>query len=120
MPADFAFAVDAKFWRFLKASSLPWMAVGLLVVLGIVVITWVRKRYRDREDREAAMQQMLLQFREIKREGDLTDEEYRSIKNRLVEQIGKPSRDKSGENPQSAEKTAQPVADKQDDGGDAH
>lgn len=112
----FVFAFDARFWSFLKASALPWLTVIVLLLLGIAILSWVRKRYRDHEDRAADMERMLLQFRDLKREGDLSDEEYRSIKNRLVEQIGKPSRDKSPETAKAIEDTAAPPAQRNGDG----
>lgn len=45
---------------------------------------------RDGEDNAAAEQMMLTQYTEMHRDGDLSEEEYRSIKGRLLERLGDP------------------------------
>lgn len=52
----------------------------------------IRSRYRDNEDPAAAEQQMLAQIRDLHRQGDLSEDEYRSIKGRLVKRLGDVSR----------------------------
>ncbi|MEZ6045561.1 MAG: hypothetical protein R3C11_08285 [Planctomycetaceae bacterium] len=59
----------------------------LLAVIGMIwVIIQLRTRLRDDTDRMADHWQLLQQMQEMHREGDLTEEEYRSIKGRLISQ----------------------------------
>ena len=44
---------------------------------------------RENEDRHVDTSELLLQFSEMRREGDLTDDEFRSIKKRLVDPTDK-------------------------------
>lgn len=71
------------------------IAAGLAVVLAISVwlIVRIRARYWGLEDPTAAETEMLLQLGELRREGQLTEEEYRSIKGRLVARIGESLRE---------------------------
>jgi hypothetical protein len=66
------------------------IAAALAVVLGISVwlVLRIRSRYWGPEDPTEAENQMLLQLGDLRREGQLTEEEYRSIKGRLVARIG--------------------------------
>lgn len=68
-------------------AGLWWLLVLVLILVGIWVIVMIRSRYRGREDHAATAHLMLSQLGELHREGDLTDDEFRSIKNRLINQI---------------------------------
>jgi hypothetical protein len=77
-------------WKLLDASAGEW--IGFLAALaGIVFLLWlalrVRSWFRGGEDPAETEQQMLTQMGNLYRQGDLTDEEYRSIKSRLVERL---------------------------------
>lgn len=61
------------------------LIVALCVLVGLVV--WIRSWFRDREDTEADTHRMLTQFGDLRREGDLTEEEYRSIKQQLIRRL---------------------------------
>lgn len=63
--------------------------VGLLVVigLGLWAVSWIRSRLADDEGSSAEDHRLLTQIADLKEQGDLTEEEYRSIKGRLVERI---------------------------------
>ncbi len=80
-------AAQRDLGEFVKSSALPVLGLLVLISVAVWVIIRIRERYRDREDHAAMPHQLLLQYREMQREGDLTDEEYRSIKNRLVQQV---------------------------------
>ena len=79
------------FTRLLQASILELLGVlvGVLVSIcvGIWLIVRIRARYQDREDPAAVDHEMLIEMGELYRQGDLSDEEFRSIKGRLVERI---------------------------------
>ena len=64
-----------------------WWWVGLL--FAIVVLAWVAVRlgrwFRDDTDPTDDDRRMLSEIREMYHEGDLSEQEYRSIKSRLME-----------------------------------
>lgn len=67
-------------------QTLPWILglVGFLILL-LLVTSWLRKRFRDdSSDPEAQADKMLLEYRELQRQGNLTDVEFRSIQERLL------------------------------------
>ena len=80
---------QALVWRFLDRSILQW----ILLILLISILTWlifrVRSWFREDEDRAAEDHEMLLQFRDLRRQGDLSEAEYRSIKGQFLRQADK-------------------------------
>ena len=64
--------------------------IALIAVL-IWAVVGVRSRYRDDDDPAAIDRSMLLGLGDLHRGGDLSDEEYRSIKGRLVKRIERSS-----------------------------
>ena len=86
--------LDAFFWKLLNGPGedltelLAWSAAFLaaLVVL-IWAIVRVRSRYRDDDDPAAADRSMLLGLGDLRRRGDLSESEYRSIKGRLIHRL---------------------------------
>lgn len=79
--------------------------ICLLVILGLIgwLILWARAHWRDDADDDASLHKMLTQFQESRREGVLTEEEYRLIKSRLVPRITPttvPERQESGQGSQ--------------------
>lgn len=77
--------------------ALWWALVLTLLLIGIFVVVSIRSRYRGREDHAASAHLMLAQLGDLRREGDLTDDEFRSIKSRLVETINGTVRQPSGD-----------------------
>jgi len=77
-----------KLTNVLSASF--WVGVGL--VFAIVVLVWVAFRvrawYREDDDPAENARQMLSELQELYQEGDLSEEEFRSIKSRLARQAG--------------------------------
>ncbi len=68
---------------------LEWIIAFIVVSFLIWLIVWVVGRFRENEDRQVDASEILLQFSEMHREGDLTDDEFRSIKKRLIEPTDK-------------------------------
>lgn len=62
-----------------------WILAAIFVSFLIWLIVWVVGYFRENEDRHVDTSELLLQFSEMRREGDLTDDEFRSIKKRLVD-----------------------------------
>lgn len=81
---------DTVIWKLLEGSTEEWIwfLCGLAVV---VVVLWAFARFvawmRDDEDPAAAEQMMLTEIGELHRGGDLSEEEYRSIKGRLLQRL---------------------------------
>jgi hypothetical protein len=78
-------------WDLLDQSI--WSGIGLVVAL--LVLAWaayrLRSWYGDDEDRTDAEAQLLMQLRRLRVEGDVSEEEFRSIKGRLTEPGGDPA-----------------------------
>lgn len=74
-------------WQIMDASIWQW--IGLLVALMVLVglIIRVRTLFREDEDSTAVDHQLLSQITDLHREGDLTADEYRSIKGRLIQKL---------------------------------
>lgn len=76
---------------FLEAAPLY-----VAVVVAFCVLVWIalriKARFRDGADPAGDPRAMLAHFRELQREGGLSEEEFRSIKGRLMDRIdGSPS-----------------------------
>jgi uncharacterized membrane protein len=69
-------------------SASVWIWIGLIVA--ILVLAWivvrVRAWYRDDEDHAENARRLLSEIQEMYDEGDLSEEEFRSIKGRLTKQ----------------------------------
>lgn len=73
--------------------SLVWPVMAtiaaLIVLVGVVL--WIRSWLRENEDSTESPHELLVQYREMLREGQLSEEEFRLIKGELSEQMGLPS-----------------------------
>jgi hypothetical protein len=68
-----------------QETTWSWVALFVILMVAGWLILRIRARFRDREDPAVAGRRMLMQMGELHRQGGLSDEEYRSIKNRLGE-----------------------------------
>ncbi len=79
-------------WNYFEGSILTW----ILLVVAIAVLIWlvvrIRAWFRDDSGPAATEYEMLMQFKELRREGNLSEEEYRSIKNELTSRINDSAR----------------------------
>ena len=69
----------------LLQSTTTWgigIVIAILLLAGGVYL--LRAWYRDRDDTADHSDEILEQMRELRAEGDLSDEEFRSIKGRLT------------------------------------
>jgi hypothetical protein len=69
------------------ASWSSWLIMAVCTLAGGWLLFQVRARFRDREDPAAETCRMLMQMGELHHQGGLSDEEYRSIKRRLIEPL---------------------------------
>ncbi len=74
---------------FQEFTESGWAILALVVTVGIGIwmVSWIRSRLADDEDSATEDHRLLSQIADLKEQGDLTEEEYRSIKGRLVERI---------------------------------
>ena len=79
-------------WSMLDFSVYEILALLAAISVAIWLIFWIRVRFWDHEDPEAVDHQMLSKIGDLRREGDLSEAEYRSIKSRLVERIDNAAR----------------------------
>ena len=72
-------------------SATGWVLVTL-TALGFMVWLLLRVRawFRDETDRAASDHEMLSRYRELHRRGELSDEEFRCIKDEMLKRLGKP------------------------------
>ncbi len=73
--------------KFFGDAIFEFVGLGILITVSIALTLRIRQRFQGNDDPAEVDHQMLLQIKELRREGDLTDEEFRSIKGRLVERI---------------------------------
>lgn len=86
-------------WDKLTGSAWQFVALGLVVLVAVWLVVRIRAWSRDDEDPAAAEHQMLSHLADLRREGNLSEEEYRSIKGRLARKIEGSVRPQSGKAP---------------------
>lgn len=66
-------------------ESMPLLGIGLVIALLLIAFGfhWIRSWYRDRDDPADLTDELLNQMRELHLEGDLSDEEFRSIQSQF-------------------------------------
>lgn len=69
-----------------------WWAIGLVVALFILAWAAYRLRswYGEDEDHADANQELLLHLKQLRADGDVSDEEFRNIKGRLSPELVTP------------------------------
>lgn len=73
------------FKELFEGHALEWVLAIFIVSFLIWLTVRIVGRFRENEDRHVDGSELLIQFLEMRREGDLTDDEFRSIKKRLVD-----------------------------------
>lgn len=82
-----------------------WLGLTLLVVTVLVwLILRIRSWFIDSDDSDEPLQEMLGQFRQLQREGELSDEEYRLISQQLSTAQGPPGTSKVISQPKPSQK----------------
>lgn len=69
-----------QIWQTAAVLGVTLIAVCLLIVIAFKLRSW----YRGDSEDAADSAQLMLQFRELHRQGGLSEDEYRSIKGRLT------------------------------------
>lgn len=73
-----------KLKDFLSQSVLAWIGLVIAILAMAALVQWVRARFRGDAGLADGKDEILARMEELHREGDLTDEEYRSIKGRIT------------------------------------
>ncbi|MEZ6055959.1 MAG: hypothetical protein R3C01_04575 [Planctomycetaceae bacterium] len=86
-----------------------WM-IGTVVAVGVLVwtIITIRAWFGDDAGRMEYEQDLLTHLREVHGQGDLSDEEFRSIKSRIFAQSGLPPNQTKNETPATSRNTPLP------------
>lgn len=86
----------------LRQLLIPLLSVGAGIGLLALVIYWIRIWLHENDDSAGSAHELLTEYSEMKRRGELTDEEYRIIKSRMALQIGQtaPATDRGAPKPQ--------------------
>jgi hypothetical protein len=84
-------AVPGESWKYVKESAPAILGLLALLIVAVLLFRSIRKRLLDHEDRATDGLGMLSQIREMHARGELSEEEYRSIKGRLIGKRGDPA-----------------------------
>jgi hypothetical protein len=82
--------------RVFQASWYWWVILFAVVAVAAWLLFRIRARYRDHEDPAEDDHRLLMQIGEMHREGGLSEEEFRSIKSRLIEPLDHSTRGNQG------------------------
>jgi hypothetical protein len=72
----------------LNQALVPLIAVATLILVLAVAVYLIRSWLRDNDGPEASAHELLAEYRELHRRGELSDEEFRIIKGRMAPGIG--------------------------------
>jgi len=71
----------------LGQALLPLVTVVVALALLALAIYWIRSWLRDNDGPAASEHELLSEYREMNRRGELSDEEFRIIKGRMASRI---------------------------------
>jgi hypothetical protein len=71
----------------LRQLLIPLLSVGAGIGVLALLIYWIRIWLRDNDDSAGSAHELLAEYSEMNRRGELTDEEYRIIKSRMAPRI---------------------------------
>jgi hypothetical protein len=74
--------------QFLRQALIPLLSVAAGIGVLAILIYWIRVWFYDNDDSAGSTHELLTEYYELNRRGELTDEEYRIIKSRMAPQIG--------------------------------
>lgn len=76
-----------RFWSLKPESLIMWLAVlAALIAVGVYVLMKIRSKTLQNEPQSS---ELLSKFRDLHSEGELSDEEFRTIKTTLTAQLQK-------------------------------
>ncbi len=75
--------------EFMQTSRGSWLALAILIVGMFGLLAWFTKWWRDEAIQQNSPEDLLLEFRNLHQQGELTPDEYRSVRERLVQKTGR-------------------------------
>jgi hypothetical protein len=72
----------------LRQALIPLLSVVAGIGVMAILIYWIRVWLHENEDSAGSTLELLAEYHELNRRGELTDEEYRIIKSRMAPPIG--------------------------------
>jgi hypothetical protein len=75
--------------EFFQTSRGSWLALAIVIVVMFGLLAWFTKWWRDEAIRQNSPEDLLLEFRNLHKQGELTSDEYRSVRERLVQKTGR-------------------------------
>lgn len=72
----------------LNQALVPLIAVAILIAVLAVAVYLIRSWLRDNDGPAASAHELLAEYRELHLRGELSEEEFRIIKGRMVPRIG--------------------------------
>jgi len=75
------------FGKLLNATLYDWIALLILTAIAVWFIYKIRSWFLGGDGPDASEHQLLTQLHDLRSEGELSEEEYRSIKGRIAQQI---------------------------------
>ena len=85
-------------------ALIPLITVASLITVLAVAIYLIRSWMHDNDGPAASAHELLAEYRELHRRGELSDEEFRIIKGRMAPRIGGASDPSRNDRPQQNEK----------------
>jgi len=81
--------IDWNRWNLYQQAMSPWHWGFVIVAVSVSIwlIVWLRSYFREDTDVADETLEMLTQFRELHREGGLSDDEFRLIRSRLASSV---------------------------------
>jgi uncharacterized membrane protein len=74
------------------ARLIIWLAAfAMLVMVGVYIVTLIRRSFQD--EQEPVTSDLMSNFRELYSQGELSDEEYQTIKNKLATRMQRELKD---------------------------
>jgi hypothetical protein len=86
-------AAEERFHRVVLESAWTWIGLFFALLVLAWAVSRIRAWFREDDDPVGNTQEMLSEIREMYVEGDLSEEEFRSIKGRLTERVDRTSTD---------------------------
>lgn len=68
-------------------SAWTFLSFGVVMIIGVWAVVRIRARFKEDEGFATSDHRLLSEIGNLQREGDLSDDEYRSIKSRLVTRL---------------------------------
>ncbi len=73
-----------KVKELVNSTTIFMIGLGIAILILAVLIQWIRSRYRDDNGPTNSNEEILNQIEVLRQQGDVSDQEYRSIKSQIT------------------------------------